>query len=49
MIKVKVSYERREELDYILKKLQPNMKRWKIAGKQKGKFKRAYIDLEYTE
>ncbi len=49
MIKVKVSYERREELDYVLKKLRPNMKRWKTAGKQKGKFKRAYIDLEYTE
>lgn len=46
MVKIKVSYERPEELQHILRKLQPDVRSWKVAGRQQGKFKRAYIEMK---
>lgn len=44
-VKVKISYERPEELRIVLKQLQPMLKSYKVSGKQEGRFKRAYADL----
>ena len=43
-VKLRVSYERPEELRRILQLLHPDVKRWKAAG-QTGRFKRAYVEL----
>lgn len=45
-VKIKVSYERPEELREILGLLQPKVKRWKVAGKQEGRFRKAYIEIK---
>lgn len=45
-VKIKVSYERPEELRRVLAKLAPDVKFWKVAGRQEGRFKRAYIELK---
>lgn len=44
-VKVKVSYERPEELQHILERLRPDVKTWKVSGNQEGRFKKAYIEL----
>lgn len=44
-VKLRVSYERPEELRRVLLLLHPDVKRWKVAG-QTGRFKRAYVELE---
>lgn len=46
MIKIKVSYERREELQRILDKLGPDVKRLKVPKQQEGHFRKAYIDIK---
>jgi len=47
MIKVRISYEKPEELQRILKRLEPEIKRYKIATSQKGsRFKKAYVDMK---
>lgn len=46
MVRIKVSYERPEELAHLLAKLHPEVKQWKAAGKQTGRFKRAYIEIK---
>lgn len=46
MIKIKVSYERPEELKRLLLKLRPEVKAWKTAKGQEGRFQRAYIELK---
>jgi len=46
MIKIKVSYERPEELRRILEKLHPDVKSWKASRDQKGHFLKAYIIME---
>lgn len=43
-VKLRVSYERPEELKRVLQLLHPDVKRWKAAG-QTGRFKRAYVEL----
>ena len=45
-VKIKVSYERPEELQRILDKLQPDIEHWKASGNQEGRFKKAYIVLQ---
>ena len=45
-VKIKVSYEHPEELQRILKKLAPDVKSWKVASRQDGRFKRAYVELK---
>ena len=47
-VKIKVSYEHPEELQHILRKLQPDVRSWKVARRQEGRFKRAYIELKGT-
>lgn len=46
MIKIKVSYERPEELRKVLEKLHPDVKSWKASRNQKGHFLKAYIIME---
>ena len=43
-VKLKISYERPEELRRVLQLLHPDVKRWRAAG-QTGRFKRAYVEL----
>lgn len=43
-VKLRVSYERPEELRRVLQLLHPDVKRWKAAG-QTGRFRRAYVEL----
>lgn len=45
-IKIKVSYEDPQELQEILKRLEPMLLSYKIPKAQKGKYKRAYIYLK---
>ena len=45
-VKIKVSYERPEELQRILQRLRPDVKSWKIANNQEGRFLKAYIFLK---
>lgn len=43
-VKLRISYERPEELRRVLQLLHPDVKRWKAAG-QTGRFRRAYVEL----
>ncbi len=43
MIKIKVSYEHPEELEWLEKRLGRNVIRIKAPKQQEGKFRRAYI------
>lgn len=43
--KLRVSYERPEELRRILDKLGSDVKSWKAAKKQEGPYKKAYIEI----
>lgn len=45
-VKIKVSYERPEELRRLLDRLRPDIKTWKKSGSQEGKFMKAYIFLD---
>lgn len=45
MVKIKVSYERADELQKVLERLRPDVKTWKAAKNQEGRFKKAYIEL----
>lgn len=47
--KIRVSYERPEELRRILDKLGSDVKSWKTAKKQEGPYKKAYIELKERE
>lgn len=49
MIKLKVSYERSEELTELIKLLEPLLCSFKIAAVQRGQYKRAYITLKKIE
>ncbi|MFR3728383.1 hypothetical protein [Lacrimispora sp.] len=46
MIKIKVSYERPEELKRILDRLRPEVKSMKVARNKEGQFKKAYIEVK---
>lgn len=42
-IKIKVSYESPQELQEILKRLEPMLLSYKVSKEQEGRYKRAYI------
>lgn len=44
-VRIKVSYTQDEELCDVLKRLSPDVRAYKTAKKQTGKYKRAYVDL----
>lgn len=44
-VKIKVSYTEDEELCNVLKRLSPDVRACKIAKKQAGKYKRAFVDF----
>lgn len=46
MVKVKISYERPEELQRFLEKLQPEIERLKVSRNQEGKFLKAYVIMK---
>lgn len=45
MIKIRVSYEHPEELRKVLERLRPDVKSWKAAKNQEGRFRKAYIEM----
>lgn len=45
-VKIKVSYERPEELRRVLDRLRPEVKSWKASGSREGRFLKAYIFLK---
>lgn len=45
-IKIKVSYQEREELQQVIKLLQPIIKQTKVKNEQQGTFKKAYIEIK---
>lgn len=46
MIKIKVSYERPEELKRLLEKLQPDVRSWKASRNREGQYLKAYVILK---
>ena len=46
MVKIKISYERPEELHRILDMLGDNVKRIKKSSNQRGSLRKAYIELK---
>ena len=46
MVKIKVSYERPEELQQLLEKLQPEVERLKVSRNREGKFLKAYVIMK---
>lgn len=46
MIKIKVSYERPDELSWLLAKLWPEAKNCRKSKNQEGKFRKAYIEIK---
>lgn len=44
-VKIKVSYERSEELEKVLQLLGPAIQSTRLAKAQEGKYKRAYVFL----
>ena len=45
MVKIKISYERPQELGAVLKLLSLAIKSCKVSKNDKGKFKKAYIEM----
>lgn len=48
-IKVRVSYERPQELHTVVRLLQPVIKSYKIQKGGNGRYKKAYLDIEMLE
>lgn len=46
MVKIKVSYERPEELRRLLEKLRPEVKSWKESQNREGQYLKAYIVMK---
>lgn len=46
MVKIKISYQTPEELEKVLKLLQPLVKSMKVKKGQQGIFKKAYIEID---
>ena len=44
-VRIKVSYTDDEELAGVIRLLSPAVKRWKVAKRQEGTYKNAYIYL----
>lgn len=47
-VKIRVSYTDEEELAGIIQMLSPLGKKWKVAKKQKGPYKKAYTEERWT-
>lgn len=45
-IKIKVSYEKLDDLRWLVDKLGPAVKSWRMAKNQEGQYKKAYIVLK---
>ncbi len=45
-VKIKVSYQKEQELQAILQLLRPVIKSYKAADRQQGVYKRAYIEIK---
>lgn len=45
-VKIKVSYQRPDELRRLLAKLGPDVEFWKVAKNREGKYQKAYIILK---
>lgn len=45
-VKIKVSYNTEEELAGVIRLLSPKVKTYKVAKKQEGRFKNAYVELK---
>lgn len=45
-VKIKVSYQKEQELQIILQLLRPVIRSYKIADRQQGIYKRAYIEIK---
>jgi len=48
-VKIKVSYERPDELQEVLKRLSPVIQSHKQPKGQTGRYKKAYITIENTQ
>ena len=46
MMKLRVSYERPEELRRLLDRLGPEVKSWRHSQNREGQFKKAYIEIK---
>lgn len=46
MLKLKVSYERPEELRWLLDQLRPDVKNWRVSKNQEGRFLKAYVQMK---
>lgn len=46
MVKIKISYERQEEVRELLRTLQPYIKHMKGQNAPQGQYKRLYIDVK---
>ena len=49
MVKIKISYERPDELIRVLDILQRNISYCKVSKNQDGRFRKAYIELKKVE
>ena len=49
MVKIKISYERPQELETVLKLLRPVVKSYKESKNNKGKFKKVYAEMLHIE
>lgn len=47
-VKIRVSYTEDEELAGVIRLLSPQIVSYKVARQQHGKYKRAYIELDYA-
>lgn len=47
MVKIKISYETLDELEEVLRLLHPVTSSCKVAKRQNGAYKRAYVELGY--
>ncbi len=48
-VKVRISYEKPQELHTVLKMLNPIVKSYKAEKGGSGRFKKAYLDVEISE
>ncbi|MDY4115118.1 hypothetical protein ACTNES_09715 [Blautia sp. HCP3S3_D9] len=46
MIKIRISYQTTQEIEYILRLLHPAIKSAKIKQGQQGAYKKAYIEVK---
>lgn len=49
MVKIRISYERPQELEAVLKLLSPVVKTYKESKNDKGRFKKVYAEMLHIE